>query len=205
MRHASLALALVLAAPATADQIPGSDFTSGFWVGSAQTDDKGAFSHCSVSVGSANGDTLWFGFYTNDTVSVLMSSPRVRFRAGEQFDAWLMTEIGLPTKGVAEAWDEGFAGMTLTGIDASIAFLTNGRYLRQVGIGIDDAFDVQGIPEALALARDCMQSQTGGGISRPPPKVPDLKPKTSPGFGAGGGAGAKPGQGLGTPAPKPSP
>ncbi len=201
MRFACLAAALLLAMPAAAGEIPGTAFSAGFWAGAAQSDDKGGFANCSLSIGYSNGETLWFGLYPNDTVSVLLSSPNVQFKPGQTFDAWLMTETGLPTKGVAEAWDTSFAGMTLTGIDASIAFLTAGRYLRQIGIGIDEAFDVQGIPEAMALARDCIQKQAGG-AARPVPKVPDLKPKTSPG---GSGLGARPGSGLGRPAPKPAP
>lgn len=203
MRHLLLAAAL-LATPVTAEEIPGTDYTSGFWTGSAQTDDKGAFSHCTLSIGYTNGETLWIGLYRNDSVSVLLNSPAVRFTPGQTFDAWLMTDIGLPTKGVAEAWDEGFAGMTMTGIKPSIEFLVQGRYLRLLGIGIDDSYDVQGIAEGLALAKACVDTQMRG-AAPPPPKVPDLKPKPAP--GAGGGLGIRPrtGSALGTPAPKPAP
>jgi hypothetical protein len=211
MRALALATALFLipAAPTLADEIPGTQFSSGFWEGAAQTDSSGGFSHCDVSVGFTNGETLWMGLYANDTLSVLLSHPNVRFRTGQTFDSWLMLEVGLPTKGVSEAWDEAFAGMTLEGIDASIDFLTQGQWLRLLGIGIDDAYDVTGITEALTLARDCHARQTGGvapGKAPPPPKVPDLKPKTGSAGGLGGGGlGTRPGGALGTPAPKPAP
>ena len=201
------ALCILPLVPALADEIPGTQFTSGFWEGAAQTSSDGAFSHCDVSVGFTNGETLWMALYPDDTLAVLLSHPNVRFRTGQTFDSWLMLEVGLPTKGVSEAWDEDFAGMTLEGIDASIEFLTQGQWLRLLGIGIDEAYDVSGITEALAMARDCHAQQAGGkpapGLGTPMPKVPDiLKPRTGT---AGGGLGARPGGALGTPAPKPQP
>lgn len=215
MRAIAKATALVLApltlslTAANAEEVPGTQFTSGFWEGAAQTDDTGAFTHCDVSVGYTNGETLWMGLYSNDTLAVLLSHPDVRFRPGQTFDSWLMLEVGLPTRGVSEAWDEAFAGLTLEGIDPSIDFLTQGQWLRLLGIGIDDSYDVTGITEALTLARDCHARQTGGTTAGkapppPPPKVPDLKPKTGT-AGGGGGLGTRPGGALGMPAPKPTP
>ena len=229
MRLLALAAALVLSQSiaAAAQEIPGSQFSAGYWTGAAQTDNTGAFSHCSLSVSYTNGEVLWMGLYNNDTLAVLLSHPNVRYRTGQTFDSWLMLEVGLPTRGVSEAWDEAFAGMTLEGIDASIGFLTQGTWLRLLGIGIDEAYDVTGIAEALNLARVCHARYSGRnpfavaepkpidpvaqpapepvpepeppGTPPPMPKVPDLTPKP------GGGLGTRPGGALGTPAPKPSP
>ena len=204
MRHLVLAAALFAATPAVSGEIPGTAFSTGFWAGSAQTDDQGSFSHCQVSIGYTNGETLWLGLYSNDTLAVLLSSPKVRFKPDQTFDVWLMTEIGMPTKGVGLAWDEGFAGITLTGIQPSIEFLTQGRYLRMLGIGIDDSYDVQGMNEALDLAKTCVETQTKGAAAPPPPKVPNLTPKPAPGNGTGLGTRPGKGTGLGTPAPKPA-
>lgn len=88
--------------------------------------------------------------------------PRRKVRTGTTFDSWLMLETGLPTHGVFEAWDEAFAGMTMKGVDASISFLTQRQYLRLLGIGIDHAYDVSSIPEALALANECLVRQMRG-------------------------------------------
>jgi hypothetical protein len=164
MRSLALAVGLVAAttlAPVQAEEIPGSQFESGYWTGAAHTDDRGAFSHCAVSVSYTGGELLWMGLYTNDTLAVLLSHPDIRFRPGETFDSWLMLETGLPSRGVSEAWDESFAGMTLEGIDASISFLTQGQWLRLLGIGIDDSYDVTGIGEALELARVCHARNSG--------------------------------------------
>jgi hypothetical protein len=209
-----LALAAVMAlsplTPALAEEIPGTQFTAGYWSGAAHTDNSGAFSHCAVSVGYTSGETLWFGLYPNDTIAILLTHPNVKFRTGEQFDILLMMETGLPWEGKGEAWDEFYAGITFQEIDTTSAFLTSGQWLRMLGIGIDEAYDVTGIAEALPLANDCLAKNSGSnpfasGTKKPLPAVPDLtKPKTG-GIGAGGGLGTRPGGALGTPAPKPQP
>jgi hypothetical protein len=202
--------------PAVAQEIPGSEFEAGNWVGGAYTDDKGAFSYCYTSVGYQNGQTLWIGLYPNDTLSILMAQPDVRFQPGQKFELWVMMETGLPAIGNGEAWDEAYAGITYTGIQPSIDFLNSGRYLRMLGMGIDDGFDIDGIAPALSMAQDCLAKRGGTGVGgkvlgaapggvKAPPKVPDLsKPKTS-GVGTGGDLGTRPGGKLGTPAPKPQP
>jgi hypothetical protein len=207
--------ALVPLSTALAEEIPGSQYEAGNWSGAAHTDDRGGFSHCAVSVGFVNGQTVWIGVYPNDTLSILFSQPEVRFQPGQKFELWVMMETGLPNIGNGEAWDESFAGITYDGIQATVDFLNSGRYLRMLGMGIDDGFDIDGITPALALAQECLASQGGGssgkvlgsdpGAAKLPPKVPDLsKPKTS-GIGSGGGLGSRPGGALGTPAPKPQP
>lgn len=223
---AAVLLATSALSPAQADEIPGTQFTSGYWSGAAYTDDRGAFFYCNLSVAYTNGEVLWMGLYSDDTLAVLLSHPNTRYRPGETFDSWLMLETGFPARGMSEAWDEAYAGMTLEGIDASIDFLSGGQWLRLLGIGIDEAYDVTGLPEALALASACHARNSGSnpfavaaptpvdpvpdpvakpvadpalGTTPPMPKVPDLTPKP------GGGLGTKPGGALGTPAPKPTP
>ena len=225
-------LALPLASPALADEIPGTQYASGYWSGSAYTDDQGAFFYCSLSVAYTNGEVLWLGLYRDDTLAVLLSHPNVRYQPGETYDSWLMLETGLPTRGISEAWDASFAGMTLEGIDASIDFLSRGQWLRLLGIGIDDAYDVTGMPEALQMARACHARNSGSNpfaVATPKPPTPDPlpdpvqepmpDPTPDPALGTpppmpkvpdltprpGGGLGVRPGGVLGTPAPKPTP
>ncbi len=220
MRLLVLAAALATApfAPALAQDIPGSEFEAGNWYGGAVADDRGGFSHCYTSVGYVNGQNLWIGLYPNDTISILMSQPDIKFQPGQKFELWVMMETGLPAIGDGEAWDASYAGITYDGIQPTVDFLNSGRYLRMLGMGIDDGFDVDGVSPALAQAQDCLAKQTGAGGdgggkvlgtapggTKAPPKVPDLsKPKTS-GIGSGGGLGTRPGGALGTPAPKPQP
>jgi hypothetical protein len=218
MRQLALAAAFALAPTlslAQSAEIPGSEFEAGNWFGGAYTDDRGAFSYCYVTVSYQNGQNLWIGLYPNDTLSILMSQPDVKFVPGQKFELWVMMETGLPAIGNGEAWDEAYGGITYDGIQATIDFLNSGRYLRMLGMGIDDGFDVDGISPALAQAQDCLAQRGGTGVGgkvlgaapgvKAPPKVPDLsRPKTS-GVGSGGGLGTRPGGALGTPAPKPQP
>jgi hypothetical protein len=218
MRQFAFAAAIVAAtlSTAVAQEIPGSQFDAGNWAGGAYTDDKGAFSYCYLSVGYANGQDLWVGLYPNDTISILLSQPDVKFKPGQTFELWVMMETGLPAIGNGEAWDESYGGITYTGIAPTIEFLTSGRYLRMLGMGIDDGFDLDGIAPALEQAQACLAKRGGAGVGgkvlgaapiapKSPPKVPDLsKPRTS-GVGTGGGLGTRPGGKLGTPAPKPQP
>lgn len=195
-------------------EIPGSQFEAGNWVGGAYTDSAGAFSYCYTTVSYQNGRTLWVGLYPNDTLAILLSQPDIKFEPGQKFELWVMMETGIPAIGNGEAWDADYAGITYDGIGATVDFLNSGRYLRMLGMGIDEGFDVDGIGPALVQAQDCLARQSGAGGSRvlgndptakSPPKVPDLtRPKTS-GVGSGGGLGTRPGGALGTPAPKPQP
>ena len=190
MRPLALAAALMATAltaaiaPAQAEEIPGSQFSSGYWTGAGHTDDQGAFSYCAVSVAYINGEVLWLGLYNNDTLAVLLSHPNVRFRPGDTFDSWLMLETGLPSHGMSEAWDEAYAGMTLEGIDASIDFLTQGVWLRLLGIGIDEGYDVTGIADALGLARNCQGKLSGknpfGSTPAKTPPLPEALPEALP-------------------------
>ena len=216
MRQLALAATLAVSAlsPASADEIQGAQFDAGNWAGGAYTDDKGAFSYCYITVSYQNGQDLWIGLYPNDTLSILLAQPDVTFQPGQKFELWVMMETGLPAIGNGEAWDEAYGGITYDGIQASVDFLNSGRYLRMLGMGIDDGFDVDGISPALAQAQDCLAKRGGTGVGgkvlgsgavKAAPKVPDLsKPKTS-GIGSGGGLGTRPGGALGTPAPKPQP
>jgi hypothetical protein len=218
MRLSLLAAAFVVTSltPVMAEitEIPGSQFEAGNWVGGAYTDNAGAFSYCYTTVSYQNGQVLWVGLYPNDTLSILLSQPDVKFTPGQKFELWVMMETGLPAIGNGEAWDADYAGITYDGIGATVDFLNSGRYLRMLGMGIDDGFDVDGIGPALVQAQDCLARQSGAGGGKvlgsdpgvkSPPKVPDLtRPKTS-GIGAGGGLGTRPGGALGTPAPKPQP
>lgn len=202
-------------APAFAEvrEIPGTEFEAGNWIGGAYADADGKFSYCYATVSYMNGQTLWLGLYPNDTLSILLSQPNVKFKPGQTFELWVMMETGLPMIGKGEAWDESYGGITYTGIAATADFLTSGRYLRMLGMGIDDGFDVDGIGPALVQAKDCLARQGGAGGKAPEaappvkaaPEMPDpSRPRTS-GIGSDGGLGTRPGGALGTPVPKPQP
>ncbi len=222
MRRFALAglLAATAPIPALAELIPGTEFSSGYWYGAAYTDDRGAFLYCDVSVGYTAGEVLWLGLYSNDTLAVLLMHPQVRFQPGETFDSWLMLETGEPIRQTAEAWDASYAGMTLQGIDPNIDFLTTGRWLRLLGMGIDGAYDVTGIAEALAMARACHGKNSGSNpfataepkpadaVAPPDPEpaadpAPDPEPEPAPKPEPAADPAADPAPALGTPRPPP--
>lgn len=200
--------ALLFATPVTAADIAGSEFTSGYWTGAADANASGQFTLCHVSISYTGGETLWISLYPDDVLTVLLAKPGVSFTSGQQFPAQMMTEVGLPTYGTAQAVDQAYAGMSLNGIDASVDYLTQGAYLRMLGIGIDQSFDIRGIGGALAQARGCLETYGNGAPSKATTGAgatgTGVAPNPAPG---GGGLGTKPGRGtgLGTPAPKPSP
>jgi hypothetical protein len=144
MRFVCLA-ALLFSTPIAAADIAGSEFTSGFWAGAADADPAGQFKLCHISISYTGGETLWINLYPDDVLTVLLAKPGVSFTPGQTFPANLMTEVGLPTYGTAQAVDQTYAGMSLTGVDSTVDYLTQGAYLRMLGIGIDQSFDIRGI------------------------------------------------------------
>ncbi|MFN3577660.1 MAG: hypothetical protein ACK4TJ_11865 [Tabrizicola sp.] len=217
MRLPTLAAVVATAtfAPAQAQvrEIPGTEFEAGNWIGGAYTDAAGRFSYCYATVSYVNGQTLWLGLYPNDTLSILLSQPDVRFKPGQTFELWVMMETGLPMIGKGEAWDENYGGITYTGISATVDFLNSGRYLRMLGMGIDDGFDLDGIGPALVRAQECLAGQGGAGgkVLEAAPSVkaapggPDATGPRTSGIGSDGGPGTRPGGAIGTPVPKPQP
>jgi hypothetical protein len=78
LTHMARHVATLLSSPTIADEIAGGQHATCFPIGAAQSDATCAFSHCSLSIGHTDGKTLWIGLYRNETVLVLLSSPKVR-------------------------------------------------------------------------------------------------------------------------------
>lgn len=186
MRASLGLLVTLLAAPSLAADIPGTEFASGNWYGAGETGSDGRFLDCYISVGYVNGEQLWVGLYGDDSLTVFLSQPGTGFTPGKTYPASLMTEMGLPVHGNAYAVDQNFISFTLDGLDQSVDYLTQGVYLRLLGVGIDQSFDVRGMGGALAQARACLALQTGGGpVATTAPATPE---PAKPALGASGGA-----------------
>jgi hypothetical protein len=192
-----LTLCALLAAPTLAADIPGTEFASGNWFGAAETRTDGSFLDCYVSVGYVNGEQLWIGLYDDDSLTVFLAQPGTGFVPGRSFQASLMTEMGYPIHGEAYAVDDTFVAFTLAGLDQSLDFLTQGAYLRLLGVGIDQSFDVRGMGGALAQARACLVTHGGSGAMSAAATTPAPAPATDPApapaeskpvLGASGGA-----------------
>lgn len=186
---ACLVLPLAAAAPALAEDMPGSGFTSGNWSGGAWADETGAFVDCYFGVSYTSGEALSISLAADDTLTVYMTGPGAQFQPGKVYNAHLMTEVGWPIDGQAFGSNESYVGFTIAGIDDAIDYLTQGSYLRLLGVGIDQSFDTRGMGGALAQAKSCMLTHAG-------------QPKTAAGVGAkpstpklgSDGSGAKPAQ-----------
>jgi hypothetical protein len=149
------------AAPALAEDIPGTDFASGNWAGRAWGE-NGAFVDCYVSANFSNGEVMTVSFTADDTLTVYLSAPEMKFDPSKSYDATMMTEVGFPITGQAFAPNADYIGFSLAGVDPAIDYLTQGAYLRLLGVGIDQSFDVRGLGGALAQGRACLMAQKGG-------------------------------------------
>ncbi|MEZ5796910.1 MAG: hypothetical protein R3D63_05085 [Paracoccaceae bacterium] len=156
------ALAALAAAPARAGalvEIPGSAGSVGLWSLAGYRSDTGDFDHCAATLAYTGGEKLVLQALTDDRLAVVLSMPGVSHAPGQQFQARLMTEVGLPADGLAEALDSQHVSMTFRGIEDTVAFLSAGQTLRMLGVGMDAALATPDLGAAAAL-RDCARSQT---------------------------------------------
>jgi hypothetical protein len=193
----AFALCLLLSTPAMADDIPGSDFTSGNWNGRAWQDNTGKFVDCYVGVSYVDGAKLTLSLAGDDTLTVFLSAPGVSFIPDKVYEASLMTEIGYPIHGRAYAPSADYIGFTIIGINDAMDYLTQGSYLRLLGVGLDQSLDVRGMGGALAQARACHMVYSGAGLTAAagpaPATAPAADPAAPPKLGIKG-SGAKPAQ-----------
>jgi hypothetical protein len=167
---AAVSLSLCLAPPAlAADDIAGSAYTSGFWSGAAEQDGTGAFVDCYATVSYVNGERFWISLYPDDSLIIFLSSPAATYQPGTRYQATLMTEVGLPVPGEAIAADASFISFALYGMDSGIDYLTQGVYLRLLGVGMDQSFDIRGLGGAVAMARSCLDQHRPKTTAAPNP------------------------------------
>ena len=184
MRCLAISATLIAFAASTstatlAEVISGTAFSSGNWEGAAETDANGAFSNCYATVGFVSGETLWFSLYPNNTLTLYASSPSVPRTPGQEMETQVMVETVFPWTGVATAVDQSYVALDFANLDEATDFLTQGSYLRMIGVGMDQAFEVRGLGGALAQARGCLAKQQATAMAggNPAPAAPaGLKP-----------------------------
>jgi hypothetical protein len=152
-------LTCLLAAPAAAQDIPGTEFAFGLWRGAAQADAAGVFSHCYATLVFGGGDQLWVNVSKVDQVEVIFSFLKQSYRTDQTFEAQLMMESGLPTPGMAYGLGGHLINFNLTPVGDAHAFLSQGNWLRLLGVGNDEAYDVRGLGGVLGEVRACRESQ----------------------------------------------
>jgi hypothetical protein len=160
MRAAVFLTALLATAlPAAAQDIPGTEFTFGLWRGAAQSDAAGAFTHCYATLVFGSGDQLWINVSAKERVEVIFSFVKQSYRPDQTFQASLMLESGLPTHGEAQALGGSLISFNMAPVDDAHAFLSQGNWLRLMGVGNDEAYDVRGLGGVLGEVRACRESQ----------------------------------------------
>jgi hypothetical protein len=160
MRAGIIGLMLLAAGPVAAD-VQGSSYSFGLWAGGAATDAAGAFSHCYATLSYTKGEQIWVNVVPDDRLELVFTFPGVTFTKGEELDATLMMESGSPTPGKAMALDDRNVVFVMTPLNDAHAFLSQGRWLRILGLGQDEAFDVTGLGGVIGLVRQCHETQTG--------------------------------------------
>lgn len=161
MRTLALLLTTLFAAPAAAQDIPDTGFDFGLWRGAAHGDATGAFTHCYATLAFASGDQIWINVTPLDRVDVIFRFAGRGFAKDETFEASLMLESGTPTYGTAHAIDAEHVSFSLIPISDAHVFLAHGSFLRLLGVGRDETYEVRGLGGALGLARTCLADQAG--------------------------------------------
>jgi hypothetical protein len=161
MRKLLTLLAMMLNAPALADDLPDTTFSFGLWQGGAAIGANGKYSHCYATLSFANGDQLWVNINQFEQVEVIFSFQRLTFTKDQSFEASLMMETGLPAYGKAIALDTKLINFNLQPLNDSHVFLSQGNWLRLMGVGNDEAYDVRGLGGVLGMVRNCAEKQKG--------------------------------------------
>lgn len=157
--RATLALLVSLfAAPVAAQDIPGTAFSFGLWNGAAQVDATGAFSHCYATLVFGGGDQLWVNVSKRDQVEIIFSFVNQTYTEGQEYDAYLMMETGLPTPGKAFALGEKLINFNLSPVEDAHLYLSQGSWLRLMGVGNDQAYEVRGIGGVVGKLRTCREA-----------------------------------------------
>jgi hypothetical protein len=119
MRQLALAAALCPCrpVPARAEEIPGAQFECGQLGGRGLYRRPGRVLALLHHGQLSERPDLWIGLYPNDTLSILLRQPDVKFQPGQKFELWVMMETGMPAIGNGEAWDADYGGITYDGID----------------------------------------------------------------------------------------
>ena len=162
MRKTLALMTALMASPLAAQDIPGTSFTFGLWTGAAQADATGAFTHCYATLVFGGGDQLWVNVSARDQVEVIFSFVQQTYTEGQEFDAHIMMESGLPTAGTAFALGEKLVNFNLAPVEDAHAFLSQGNWLRLMGVGNDEAYDVRGLGGVIGKLRTCREAQREG-------------------------------------------
>lgn len=143
------------AAPAAAEEIPGSRIAFGNWSGGAWRGDDGAFSHCAVSARYVSGFELLFSVNSDASVTVGLAAPDFGAIPGETFPATLTIDRRANFSGTAEAVSDDLVVFRIADMDAALAALRKGRVLTVRSGDFRQEFNLSGTFRALDDVLDC--------------------------------------------------
>ncbi|MBL9049878.1 MAG: hypothetical protein JNK19_07190 [Tabrizicola sp.] len=161
MRKSLVLVAALLAAPAVAKDLPDTAIAFGLWTGGAATDATGAYSHCYASLSYSNGESIWVNVTKDERVELVFVFPTLSLTPGQELDASLMMETGVPSYGKALAIDAKTVSFSLAPLHDAHVMLAQGNWIRLTGVGNDLAYEVRGLGGVLGLVRSCAEKQRG--------------------------------------------
>ena len=158
MRALAIGLAFLAAGPCLAD-VPGSGYSFSLWTGGAATDPAGSFTHCYATLSYTQGEQIWVNVMGPDRLELVFSFPGVTFTKGQELDASLMMDSGGPTTGKAMALDDRHVAFAMSPIGEAHLFLSQGRWLRILGLGHDAALEVPALGSVIGMVRQCHEAR----------------------------------------------
>lgn len=150
-------MAVLLAAPVSADEISGSRFNSGPWVGWATTDNTtGEFWYCTINARYSHNSTDLFFYLNRDyTMTLGVSDSLSRFPAGANIPVTLRVDRRSPFYGTATITSESSAFVTLNQMDLALDAMRRGNMLTIEGLYGSLQYQLNGTFRALEEAYNC--------------------------------------------------
>lgn len=151
----SAAAISLMAVPAVAEQIAGSQFSFGNWNGSAYSfDDSGKFSHCVISASYRSGNTLLFSVNADASVTVAVAG-ELGLTQGQQFPVALYVDRRAPFYGTASAFTDSMAALNITDFKGAMEAFRKGYVLRIEALGGVTEYNLDGTFRALQETTAC--------------------------------------------------
>jgi hypothetical protein len=169
----------LLSVCASAEQIPGSEFSYQNWQGQAWTfAGTSTFSHCAISTPYVTGDILILSVNADGTVGLGVQSSGLRLTAGETFPVTLTVDSRPPIYATATAAASDFAGLHIPNFDEAMTALKKGRLLRIDSAVGQASYDLTGTFHALDAAKECAFRNMSYNAAPPPSLAPTSVDKT---------------------------
>ncbi len=152
---------MLLSSAAFSEEISGTNYSYGNWIGAAYTfTGTNDFSHCVVSAPFLSGDTLFLTVNRNATVSIGVQSPALDLVAGQTFPVTLVVDRRAPIYATATAVDSKSAMLNIVQFEMAMDALQRGRTLF-INSAVGNAqYDLTGTYRALEYTLQCAMANS---------------------------------------------